>query len=111
MRATPPWKSNSITSKTSPSRLTSLPDKSVTKRRSLARSNRSSVSKPRYRQAEISHTGESAGGRFPAPFDINKWKNPLPWVKPKATPEPNVRGVSHSPTTSYRGRGVALGRT
>ncbi|GBP66102.1 Nucleic-acid-binding protein from transposon X-element [Eumeta japonica] len=41
-------------------------------------------------RAEISHTGERrrADSR-PPPSDINKWKNPLPWVKPKATPEPN----------------------
>ncbi|GBP44860.1 Nucleic-acid-binding protein from transposon X-element [Eumeta japonica] len=67
----------------------------------LSQTNRPTV------RAEISHTGESAGGRIsrPAPpSDINKWKNPLPWVKPKATPEPNVR---ESPTHPPRRTGAA----
>ncbi|GBP68577.1 Nucleic-acid-binding protein from transposon X-element [Eumeta japonica] len=45
-----------------------------------------------------------AGGFRPPPSDINKWKNPLPWVKPKATPEPNVR---ESPTHPPRRTGAA----
>ncbi|GBP82208.1 RNA-directed DNA polymerase from mobile element jockey [Eumeta japonica] len=67
----------------------------------LSQTNRPTV------RAEISHTRESAGGRIsrPAPpSDINKWKNPLPWVKPKATPEPNVR---ESPTHPPRRTGAA----
>ncbi|GBP65923.1 Probable RNA-directed DNA polymerase from transposon X-element [Eumeta japonica] len=97
------------------------PDKSVTKRRSLPRSNRSSVSiptgnlivkinfpsfpnKPSNRGGN-DHTGERRRAISPPPpSDINKWKNPLPWVKPKATPEPNVR---ESPTHPPRRTGAA----
>ncbi|GBP36322.1 Nucleic-acid-binding protein from transposon X-element [Eumeta japonica] len=48
-----------------------------------------------------------AGGRIsrPAPLpDTNKWKNPLPWVNPKAISEPNGR---ESPTHPPRRTGAA----
>ncbi|GBP42660.1 hypothetical protein EVAR_87211_1 [Eumeta japonica] len=67
----------------------------------LSQSNRPTV------RAESNHTVERAGGRIsrPAPFpDTNKWKNPLPWVKPKAMSEPNVR---ESPTHPPRRTGAA----